>query len=72
MGLLYKSKYTIDLNPINHMMIRLVNRVFKIKIFTNDDLYNPLDINSKFPDQMQIKFKISLYDAYSYLNSEII
>ena len=28
MGLFYKLKYTIDLNPINHMMTRLVNRDF--------------------------------------------
>ena len=41
-------------------------------MLTKADLYNPLVIDLKFPDQIQIKFIISLNDAYSYLNSEVI
>ena len=41
-------------------------------MFTKVDLYNPLVIVLKFPDQILIKFKICLNDAYSSLNSEII
>ena len=53
MGLLYKSKYTIHLNPINHMKTWLENRDFLIKMLTKADLHKPSAIIIKFLNQIK-------------------